>query len=295
MFKQSTAALLIAILAAIGPGTVSAQEVKAPTFELRLKDGSRIFGAVERQTDEQIEFRTITGTLITARTTDVIGLKEVKGNLVDGEFLPDDPNQTRLFFAPTARSLPKGSVSFGTYEFVSPFVQVGVTDRFSIGGGTPLIFGFDESERPFWVTPKLQVLNRGKVTAAVGGLHLIAGGNNAGIVYGVVTVTQPASSLTVGTGLAYEDGGDTSPVVMVGGDKRVRRNLKLVTENYVFRSGGVITGGVRFIGDRLSADLGLVFPLGIEGIVVLPIANFVVLLLGLASDQRIDLYTIFES
>jgi hypothetical protein len=275
MVKHSLAALLIAMCAAIGPASALAQDVKGPTYELRLRDGSRMYGAVERQTAEEIEFRTIAGTLITARSADVLGLKEVKGGVVEGEFLPDDPNQTRLFFAPTGRSLPKGSVSFGTYEFIMPFVQVGVTDRFSIGGGTPLLFGFDESERPFWITPKFQVVNRGKVTAAVGSLHLIAGGHTGGIGYGVVTVSQPAGSLSVGAGLAFEDGGEKSPVVMVGADRRVRRNLKLLTENYVFEGGGLLSGGVRFIGDRLSADLGLVAPLGVEGFIVFPVANFV--------------------
>ena len=275
MFKRSIAAALIVMCAAIGPDPASAQEVKGPTYELKLRDGSRLYGAIERQSEEQIEFRTITGALITAHPADVIELKEVKGTLVEGEFLLDDPNQTRLFFAPTGRSLPRGAVSFGTYEFIMPFVQVGVTDRFSIGGGTPLLFGFDESERPFWITPKFQVLNSGKVSAAVGTLHLLASGHNAGIGYGVVTVSQPAASLSVGAGVAYEDEGGTSPVVMIGGDTRVRRNLKLLTENYVFKSGGILSGGVRFIGDRLSADVGLVAPLGVDGFIVFPVANFV--------------------
>ena len=275
MVKHSLTALLIAICVAIGSAPAAAQEVKSPTYELKLRDGSRLYGAIERQTEEQIEFRTITGSLVTARSADVLELREVKGGVVEGEFLPDDPNQTRLFFAPTGRSLPKGSVSFGTYEFIMPFVQVGVTDRFSIGGGTPLMFGFDESERPFWITPKFQVVNSGKVTAAVGSLHLIGSGHTAGIGYGVVTVSQPAGSLSMGAGLAFEDGGGRSPVVMVGADRRVRRNLKLLTENYVFKGGGLLSGGVRFIGDRLSADLGLVAPLGVEGFIVFPVANFV--------------------
>ena len=275
MVNRSLTALLIAMSMAIGPASAAAEDVKGPTYELKLRDGSRIYGAIERQTEEQIEFRTITGSLITARPADVLQLKEVRGRLVEGEFLPDDPNQTRLFFAPTGRSLPKGAVSFGTYEFIMPFVQVGVTDRFSIGGGTPLLFGFDESERPFWITPKFQVVNSGKVTAAVGSLHLLASGHMAGIGYGVVTVTEPAGSLSVGAGLAFEDGGGKSAVVMVGADRRVRRNLKLLTENYVFKGGGLLSGGVRFIGDRLSADVGLVAPLGVEGFIVFPVANFV--------------------
>jgi hypothetical protein len=274
MSKCLSVLVLAAAWTVVAPLPVVAQE-SVTTYQLTLRDGSRIYGVVEGQTAEQIEFRTITGSLITARTGDVVSLKQTTGSMVAGEFLPDDLNQTRLFFAPTARSLPKGQVSFGTYEFLMPFVQVGVTDRFSMGGGTPLVFGFDESERPFWLTPKYQLFDRGGVQAAAGLFHIVSGSGNAGIAYGVVTAGGAAQSLSVGAGLGYEDGGGRSAVVMVGADRRVSRNLKVLTENYVWKGGGVISAGVRFIGERLSADLGLAVPLGIDGFIVAPVVNFV--------------------
>ena len=45
-----------------------------------------------------------------------------------------------------------------------------------------------------------------------------------------------------------------------GVPRRVRR-VKVITENYLWRGGGLLTGGVRVLSDRLSADLGLVVPL----------------------------------
>ena len=276
MWNRSSAAVLLAMaLIALMPAASLAQDAPQATYELTLRDGSRLYGTVERQNEEQVEFRTVGGAFITASVADITSLKEVSGGIVNGEFLPDDPNQTRLFFGPTARALPKGQVYLGTYEFMMPFVQVGVTDRFSIGGGTPLMFGFDESERPFWITPKIQVLNRGKVQAAAGVFNIFASGENAGVAYGVVSVSEPHVSVSVGAGLAYVSDGGTSPVVMVGADRRVRRNLKLLTENYVWEGGGVISGGVRFIGERLSADLALAVPLNINGFLALPIVNFV--------------------
>jgi hypothetical protein len=274
MRSRLSVLMLVAVCTIAAPLTAAAQE-SVTTYQLTLRDGSRIYGVVERQSEAEIEFRTLSGSLITAKTGDVLSLKQVKGSMVEGEFLPDDRNQTRLFFAPTGRSLPKGDVSFGTYEFVMPFVQVGVTDRFSMGGGTPLFFGLDESERPFWLTPKYQVLNRGNVQAAAGLFHIFAGGENAGIAYGVVTIGGSASSLTAGGGMAYAVDGGRSPIVMVGGDRRVRRNLKVLTENYAWKGGGVISAGVRFIGERLSADIGLAVPLGIEGFIAAPVVNFV--------------------
>ena len=43
---------------------------------------------------------------------------------------------------------------------------------------------------------------------------------------------------------------------MIGGERQFRRNMKLITENYLWKGGqGVVTGGVRFFGERLSADI----------------------------------------
>ncbi|MEY4094404.1 MAG: hypothetical protein RLZZ53_1603 [Acidobacteriota bacterium] len=195
-----------------------------------------------------------------------------------------DPNSTRLIFGPTGRSLRKGEVYVGVYEVVLPFVQVGVTDRLSIGAGTPLLFG--DFDRPFWFTPKFKVMERGSTAASVGVMHFlnIDDHANIGVAYGVVTRGGADSSITVGGGAAYarwdvNDGErDTkagAAVLMLGGDHRVAKGVKLVTENYVFRRGGFVSGGVRFFGEKLSADIGLMMPLDTDSVIALPIVNIV--------------------
>ena len=111
---------------------------------------------------------------------------------------PVDPNQSRLFFGPTGRSLGKGQVYLGVYEFVMPFVQVGVTDWLSIGGGTPLVFGFEEDglDRPFWITPKLRVFNGKNTQVSAGLFQGFGGGAKPGLAYGVVTSGGPRASVT---------------------------------------------------------------------------------------------------
>lgn len=273
--RLSAVILVLVVLVAAPPRSV-AQEPQATTYELKLRDGSRLYGTLESVDEQTISFRTMSGTLVTPTRADIVALEPVTGTIRDGEFLTDDPNRTRLFFGPTGRALPRGQVYFGTFEFMLPWVQVGVTDRFSIGGGTPLVFGFDESERPFWITPRIQLVDRGRFHAGAGAIHVVnLDGGSAGIVYGVTTTGTSSSSLTVGAGMAYADG-DRAPVVMIGGDHRLRRNLKLMTENYVWKGGGgMVSGGVRFIGDRLSADLGLAVPLNADELLAFPIVNFV--------------------
>jgi hypothetical protein len=188
-----------------------------------------------------------------------------------------DANTTRLFFGPTARSLPKGKVYFGVYEFFMPFVQVGVTDRFSIGGGSPLVVGFEDFERPFWVTPKLQILDTGKTQVAAGVFHAFdSHSSGGGIAYGVVTRGDDNASFTGGAGMAYAVNGGRAAVVMIGGDARIGRKIKVLTENYIWQGGdGVVTGGVRFLGDHMSADVGLAFPIGTGELFAFPVVNFV--------------------
>jgi hypothetical protein len=248
------------------------------TQELELMDGSRVIGRVESVAEGQFTFRTASGVLMEVKTAMMRSLKPVTGRIVGGELWPADSNPTRLFFAPTGRALKKGEAYFGVYEIMLPFVQIGVTDRFSIGGGTPLMFG-GGGDRPMWVTPKLQVLQRESTAASIGVLHFFnIDGAGVGIAYGVVTQGNSDSAATLGLGYAYartgdEDGG--APVAMIGGEHRLSRRVKLVTENYVFDGGGFASGGLRLLGERLSADLGFVVPLFEDVRFVMPMINFV--------------------
>ena len=245
--------------------------------ELELNDGSSMIGRVESIGDGRFVFRTMTGVEMTVDVSAVRSLRPVTGRIVDGELWREDPNPTRLFFAPTGRSLKKGEAYFGVYEVVLPFVQVGVTDRISIGGGTPIAFG--GGAPPSWVTPKVQLLQTRSTAVSAGVLHFFnVGEANLGIAYGVVTQGSGDNAATIGLGYAYarsddEDAG--SAVVMIGGERRVSRRVKLVTENYAFKRGGLLSGGVRFFGEKLSADIGLVSPLNTDEFILFPIVNIV--------------------
>ena len=258
----------------------SASIVPTPSgeiYEILLTDGTRAFGRVERVDAQLVTFRTTSGATLEVARGGVLAVRPVQGQIKDGEFWPADPNQTRLFFAPTGRALKRGEGYFGVYEILLPFVQVGITDRISVGAGTPLIFGAG-SAHPFWVTPKVQVLTARKVDASVGVMHFLnVGEGSVGIGYAVATFGSTDSAFTGGVGYAYErgevDGGST--VAMIGGEHRVKRGAKLITENYIWSGGGLSMFGVRWLGERLSADLGLLVPLGEESTFAFPMVNFV--------------------
>jgi hypothetical protein len=254
-------------------------EIPAPgvTQELELNDGSAVIGRVESVGEGRLVFRTTSGVEMTVDVTAVRSLKPFTGRIVNGELWREDPNPTRLFFAPTGRSLKKGEAYFGVYEILLPFVQVGITDRISIGAGTPLIFG--DVERPVWVTPKIRIMESRSTALSAGVMHFFnVDDASIGIAYGVVTQGSTDNAVTVGLGYSYArtDNDDAdSGVLMLGGERRVSRRIKLVTENYVFKGGGFASGGLRFFGEKLSADFGLVMPLFEDETFVFPMINIV--------------------
>ena len=281
MTRSSSVAIALVLMSFAAAGQVFAEGSQQPgsttMYELVLSDGSRVYGTVEKETDDEVVLRTSSGVIVTAQRLQIVTLKPVTGRIVRGEFQRSDPNRTRLFFAPTGRALKKGEAYLGVYQVFVPSLQVGVTDRFSIGGGTPLLIFDDGWERPYWVTPKVQLLDAERVQVAAGVFHAFnPSGDSGGIAYGVATAGSHIGSISGGAGVAYTDGGDRSFVAMIGGDRQIARNIKVITENYVVQGGnGVLSFGFRFFGEQLSADLGLAFPIGGDELFAFPVVNFV--------------------
>jgi hypothetical protein len=291
------------VVAAAAAQSAVVQAAAPPLVELRLKDGSVLYGTIQTETAERVVLRSIAGVVLAVERAQIASLRPAHGEVVDGEFQPADSNATRLLFSPTGRSLRKGQGYVGVYEFLLPFVQYGVTDRLTMGAGTPLIFFGDESSRPVWLTPKYQFYKGPRTSAAVGVMHFVLFGADArvGLAYAVATTGSDDNAWTIGAGWAYARYDEDeyppscagpgaapvrcepdrvtqthgSPVLMVGGERRVSRRVKLISENYVFKDGGFLSAGVRFLGDRLSADLGVFTPLSTDVFLVAPIVNFV--------------------
>jgi hypothetical protein len=284
--------VVLAVLAGIGgPATAGAQQPAAAVatdtiYEVRLADGSTFFGRVVTADDERVVFETSAGVRIEVARAQIRSMNAALGRMVDGQFWREDPNQTRLLLlSPTGRTLRQGEGYFSSFWIFFPFVGYGVTDNITIAGGTPLIP--EVIGRVIYLAPKVRVLSRPGSDFSVGALAGFATTDidfgSAGILYGVGTFGSPDQSITAGAGWGYVLGGGTAeianqPIIMLGGELRMSTRTKLLTENFVVpgESGALLTGGVRFFGERLSADFGMGSLLGLEGgIPWFPVLNFV--------------------
>lgn len=182
---------------------------------------------------------------------------------------------SKLFFAPTGRSLNKGDVYFALDAFSIAVLRVGITDRLSVGVGRPLYWN------TVWVTPKVQVHRSERTAVAAGVLHLFAPGfGTGGVGYGVTTIGSRDDAVTAGVGWFYGKDDDgrrrTAPVLIVGGERRMSRRSKFITENYVFDGGAVFSAGGRMIRHRTSIEVGGIFVFAGNGAMPGLVVNFVV-------------------
>ena len=263
----------------LAPAPITAQELADSIQEIRLVDGSTLYGVVLDDADP-LRIRLLSGDEMLIARARVREMKPALGHLENGEFWRDDPNLTRLFFAPTARTMPQGKGYIANYELFFPFVAVGVTDNLLVAGGTHL-FGDLTDDRVVYLAPKLRLFSNGATDFAIGGFFLKEIGNtfsdiDFGALYGVLTSGTPDRAISLAVGAGYDEHGFVErAVVMFGAEMRVSRTLKLVTENYLLPEVSLLSFGPRFFGERLSADLGIGFAVDDGEVYTLPIVNFV--------------------
>lgn len=254
-------ALLVA--AALLPTATRAQElpeIPAPSdtvYEVGLADGSMIIGRITEVDPQRVVIMTVGGGTLEIGRTQIRSIRTATGRVVGGQYWQADPADTRLYFTATGRTLEAGEAYIGTYLIVLPFAAAGLTDRIMVYGGAPIFFGELE---PYYVGGKVQVVRTPSVKASIGTLAFGVDDDLAGIAFGVGTFGSEIAAFSAGIGFFYSgDDVANEPAFMIGGEARVSRRMKLITENYILPEavGALFSGGFRLIGDRFSAEIGV--------------------------------------
>ena len=229
--------------------------------KLTLRDGSVVIGRVLSVTSTTVRFASALGETDIPRSAIRRAESAMPKAMHEGEYWPEDPSRTRLFFAPTGRMQRQGEMYLSDAYVFFPSLQGGVTNHFSIGAGFSLIPGLGLDEQLYYVTPKVGLVASEKVNVAIGGI--VAGAGTLtdegpfGIGYGVTTFGGEDGSVTAGAGFGFAKSSTSQVILMLGGSKRVTRNVALVSENYLYtanHSSVLVSGGFRFMGERIAVD-----------------------------------------
>ena len=282
--------LIIAVYCLIGTSASASDDVRKSlqippsgvNQILTLDDGSSLVGRITSIGEETIDFETDIGNM----TIDIDKIKSIKEisetDIKEGEYWFPNPNRTRLYFAPTGRMLKAGEGYFADIYIFFPGFAYGVTDNFTIGGGMSIFPGVDFDKQLFYLNPKIGV-DAGKSVDLAFSAMLIRVPNDddddedfdlddnmiVGILFASATIGTDDKSLTFGLGHGFvKDEMADKPAVLFGGEYRLSRRMSFVSENWVFPSvdNPLISYGLRFFGENLSVDLGLMNILGDDAI-----------------------------
>jgi hypothetical protein len=173
-----------------------------------------------------------------------------------------DANTSRLFVAPTARSLSADNGYIHLAEIVMPNFGYGISDEFIFRGGfTP----FTVSGRIlYFALAGLQVADYGDLTISGGIVLTDFTGDarkweNAFYGYGIVSYGNDVAAIHAGFGGGYSGSRESSSAVfMIGGEWKIARTTKIISENWIVSEAGsgAYSLGLRIFGRTLSGELG---------------------------------------
>lgn len=240
---------------------------------LRTRDGNEYTGKIVSQTTENIVVQTKNVGAVTINRADISSMELIdEKQMVKGEYWPDNPQNTRYFFAPTGYGLKKGEGYYQNVWVLYNQVAYGITDNFSLGAGTVPLFLFGEPT-PVWLTAKLSFpVVKDKVylgAGALAGLVIGAEDDNPsfGIMYGASTFGSRDRNVGFNIGWAF-GGGEIakSPTVGVNLLNRVSKTWYLLSENYYIGGSeddlGILSFGARWVPRIIGIDFGFVLPVG---------------------------------
>lgn len=275
---RSFAALLVLLIAV---PALQAQD-RPDLRRLILVNGDIYVGVVADESADPVTIRTTDGVERRFSQAEI----ERIAPLIRGRFFRTDPVKTRLFFAPTARTLGGGEFR-GDLAYFYPSITAGVSDRVDM-----LATGFVTFGDGAFVTPlvgiKGQVYDGENAQVAIGTSALIALGGDGGfgaVPYIVATFGDETRSFSAGAGgfvgsVANDIDIANALVYGLGGETQINNGVKLFVEalgligfdsneevcvddtygRYCYQEdnigeGLLILPGVRFFGDRFAFDV----------------------------------------
>ena len=252
--------------AAVSPALAGQDTPELPgrSYSVELRSGTVFTGVLQTVGPEELEFMTKELGLVKVQRSN---LKRIQLLTVEqgAKGYTDVGNGTRMFFAPTARNLRRGEGYLQDIDIYLIGVNYGITDNISVGALVPIIPGLGGNV--FAITPKVSVPITEKFRVGGGVLYARAFKYGGGVAYGVGTYGTADDNVTAGVGYGFADGGNvSSPIVLLGGAKRISRNFSFLSETYIATGGLLGLIGGRLQGERYGGSLGFVYGTKVGGI-----------------------------
>ncbi len=199
-------------------------------FEVKTKDQLLYLGKIISQDEKLLVLETENKT-VEIPVNNIKRIRKIK--IIGKKHYYEDPIPYKLLLSPTGKTLKKGEGYFSDIFIVYPMYYYGLSDKVTIGGGAfipnPALF--------FSLSIKVSLTSNDKHKLAAG-ICLLNFFNSyklytLGSYYLASTHGDTFNNFTIGLGVmttGEENGGWT---LMLGGEKRIFKNLAFVTDNWI--------------------------------------------------------------
>ena len=226
-------------------------------YKLVMLDGNEFIAYIKKEANDSLFIKTISGIEIAFADTIVDYIYELEGGENNGKYYKYDPNTARMFAMTTGRPLKAGQSYLSFNEIIVPTFSIGITDYLSVGGATIIPSRFYENMM-FFV--KGTPYNSDKFAVSCG---YIFGGNLIedfdllnGFVFSSATYGNNDNSITLGSGYGIRNDLSQDGVgYIIGGEVRIAKSIKLVSENWLLTDGTLFIYGIRIFGEKWAGDI----------------------------------------
>lgn len=234
---------------------------------IETRDGSTVVGWIIDETGGVVTVATSYGELRIPRDRiAAVRIRRSRPGGGDGKYRFEDPNDTRLFFAPTGRMLPKGGGYLADYYLFFPSANYGITSRVSIGGGFSIFPTGNMADQVYFLTPKVGLKQSERLNIAAGALVMKLPDFDEdvpmiSVLYGVATWGGSERNVTAGIGYGMVDTKlAKTPLIVLGGEYRLTDRLAFVSENWKIPNGpdALVSVGLRLLSENFTTDFALI-------------------------------------
>jgi hypothetical protein len=244
------------------------------TYQITLNDGSVISGKLTAINDTEVVI--VSGAMgeVHLQKANIKTMTPVSAfNEKQSGVWFDNPNPTKYLVGNSAIPLEKNSGYYqNTWIFFNSF-SYGITKNISISAGFEIFSILAKGDGPFayYINPKasfkiasnfyaggnILYANTIKNTGDFGGL---------GTLNGFATYGNNNNNITCALGWGYSNGEFSSkPLVTISGMARVSKRIAFVSENWIVpevgderKYYGILSYGIRFLGEKTSIDLAFI-------------------------------------
>ena len=256
--KDNKTILLKTVNAEINLIASNVRSIETDTFKqgstviVKMNNGDEYKGQILNKNNKTILLKTVNGELNLIASN----VRSIEIYDYDGKFEFPNSHDTRYFFGPSGIPIKKEKGYYQNVLVVANFVNYGIANNISIGGGLEFFSTVVRGEPIWFLTPKVGFDISENVHA--GGGFIMIGGTYGGPItlgYGVFTLGHAETNLSVGAGYGFDS---DYPAIMIAGTHRISNSIAFLTENYWVETSSFGIHGIRILSKTNSFDIGMV-------------------------------------